>query len=142
MSRSFADTLNGTLWGLMRWSQWGALRAHIATGEGWYFYAVGEALPAAPLAGPQLVKALTALDELLRRDHQDEHLGIVYADDLSRPSLVKIYDPHHMGGCGGGNSPPGWVLSRMPPELIEINHPRPENRRRWWRELQANLAGN
>lgn len=143
MTKPYNEVFNGTLWALLRWQQWADLCAHIsAGGDPWYFYAVGEALPSQALVGPQLTQAVTALDALLRKDHQDEHLGIVYADDLSRPSLVKIYDPHHMGGCGGGNAPPGWVLSCMPPELIEISHPRPENRRRWWRELQASLAEN
>lgn len=139
---TFTETLNGTLWGLMRWGQWDTLRAQIvAAGEPWYFYAVGEDLPAQPLSGEKLAMALDALDALLRKEHRDAHLGIVYVDDLTAPSLMKIYDPSHMGGCGGGKGiPPGWVVSRQPPETIKLSHPHPENRRRWWRELQARLA--
>ena len=142
--KTFTETLNGTLWGLMRWGQWEELRAHIAgCGEPWYLYAPGEALPEKPLAGARLKLALEALDALLRKDHQDEHLGIIYTDDIPSPSLVKIYDPHAMGGCGGGKGiPPGWVLSTMSPALIETGPVRPENRKRWWRELQERLEGN
>ncbi|MDD5298317.1 MAG: hypothetical protein PHU46_15550 [Rhodocyclaceae bacterium] len=138
MNKTFAETLNGTLWGLMRWEQWDGLRRQIGESlDPWYFYAVGEDLPAEPLAGERLAIALEALDALLRNDHRDEHLGIVYTDDFSRPSFVKIYDPHHMGGCGGGQGiPPGWTISRQPPEFIAHGPVRPENRRRWWRELQ------
>jgi hypothetical protein len=139
--KSFNEILDGTLWGLMRWEQWDGLRRQMVDGsDPWYFYAVGEDLPLAPLVGVHLNIALEALDALLRNDHRDSHLGIVYVDDLSAPTFVKIYDPHHMGGCGGGSSLPGWTLSRLAPEIIPHGPVRPENRRRWWRALQAKLS--
>lgn len=99
---------------------------------------MGCGVPDTPLAGTELDKALTEIDLLLRRVHEEAYLGIVYADDLAHPTLVKIYDPNNLGSsCGscGYTLPPGWVLSLRPPEPIASDIPLPGNRRRWWQSL-------
>jgi len=66
--------------------------------------------------------------------------GIVYADDLDNPSLIKIYDPSHLGtSCGSSKHRilPGWVMSKMPPSDLSPSHLVPQNRKRWW---QASLT--
>ncbi|MDJ0873574.1 MAG: hypothetical protein QNJ87_17615, partial [Gammaproteobacteria bacterium] len=64
--------------------------------------------------------------------------GIVYADDLEKPSFVKIYDPNNLGMvCGYSEQPPlpGWVMSKLRPADLQTAMPPPGNRRRWWARL-------
>jgi hypothetical protein len=56
---------------------------------------------------------------LLREEHREAYCGIVYADDLENPRLIKIYDPNKLGSsCGSSKNPPGpgWIMSRLPPD--------------------------
>jgi hypothetical protein len=74
----------------------------------------------------------------LRAEHHESYCGIVYADDLENPSLIKIYDPNNLGSsCGSSKTPhpPGWVMSRLPPDEIIAPRAAPENRKRWWQGL-------
>lgn len=137
--KNFSDTLNGSLSGVLQWERWESLCGQLRdSGQPWYFYAVGCGVPDTPLAGAELDKALTEIDALLRREHEEAYLGIVYADDLAQPTLVKIYDPNNLGSsCGscGYTIPPGWVFSRQAPQAIFSDIPLPGNRRRWWQNL-------
>ena len=139
---SFMNTLNGPLSGLMQWQQWENLLATItASNDGrWYFYDVGETPPEEPLETTQLPKFLTAIDKLIREEHQESFLGIVYADNPDQPSLIRIYDPNSLGSvCGSSQMRvlPGWVISRYPPVDLQAEFPKPGNRRRWWKQLFA-----
>jgi len=142
--KTFNAALNGYLNGVLRWEQWEALSDQLQTdGHDWYVYAVGHGIPETPVNGAALTTVLHEIDALLRQDHDEDYLGIVYVDDFSNPTLVKIYDPNNLGSsCGscGWQIPPGWVLSRMPPEPIASDIPLPNNRRRWWQGLLGKLA--
>lgn len=143
---AFETKLNGLLHGLMRWSDWDDLRARIRSGSsvGWYAYAVGADVPDAPMHPASLGPLLDEIDALLRNDHGEDYLGIVYVDDVDAPTLVKIYDPNQLGAaCGsiGYKVSPGWVLSLDRPSAIESAAPLPGGRRRWWDGLRALLAG-
>ena len=127
----------------LRWEDldrlWQTLRAQ--ADDGWYVYAVGEEPPAAPVSRAQFTTFLSEIDALLRRDHDEDYCGIVYADDMEHPAMVKIYDPHNLGSsCGSsGNNPPplpGWVLSRLAPPGLAAMQPT-ASRRRWWQRLFA-----
>jgi hypothetical protein len=123
----------------MRWHHldelWQVLRE---SPHGWYVYHVGDEVPQAPLSADRFVHFLEQVDQLLRADHQEDYCGIVYADNLQAPGMVKIYDPHNLGvSCGYSESPPlpGWVLSRVQPVNLESERVLPANRKRWWRRL-------
>jgi len=134
----FRQACAGRLWSLMSWEQLAAFWQRIDAAAGWYLYAVGEPPPSAPADAARVVEFLRRIDELLRRDHREDYCGIVYADDITRPRLVKIYDPNNLGSsCGSSRHPPlpGWIMSRMPPEDLAPPRPAPEGRRRWWRAL-------
>ena len=131
---AFHARLKGTFAGMLQWQQLDALWARVKSGT-WYFYQLGEELPTAALNGDELALRIDALDALLRHDHDYNYCGIVYADNAEQPSLIKVYDPNHMGSSCSGNaapSPPGWILSTTPPALIETHVPTPNNRRRLW----------
>lgn len=134
---TFMQQFNGQLTGLMQWQQWDALRTRIGQGE-WYVYAIGHGVPQTPSAGLNLLTQIDGIDAVLRREHDEAYLGIVYVDDMNDPQLVKIYDPNHLGtACskGGSRIPPGWVISRHPPQAIASDVPVPASRKRWWSAL-------
>lgn len=128
----FQARLNGRFQGMLQWSQLDALWTRVKIGE-WYVYQLGELVPQSPLKGEALAQRIDALDALLHQEHDETYCGIVYADDAEVPTLIKVYDPSHMGSsCSTVSSPPGWILSVTPPQAIELHAPVPNNRRRWW----------
>jgi hypothetical protein len=138
--KNSTETYEGYLSGVLRWEDWDRLRHHVTgSGEPWYVYAVGHGIPDQPVSGEPLAMLLAELDALLRRDHDEPYFGIAYADDLTEPTLVKIYDPHNLGsscGSSGRAIPPGWILCRMRPEPVASDLPLPNSRKRW-----RNLVG-
>lgn len=126
----------------LRWPDLDALweRLRDDADGGWYLYALGEAVPmhAADAAAVNLF--IDAIDQLLRTEHDKDFCGIVYADDLANPAMVKIYDPNNLGvSCGFSDNPPlpGWVLSKLAPCDLPATRPPPQGRQRWWRRLFA-----
>jgi len=137
---SFLQQYQGNFKSTLRWPDlaafWEVLRQH-NKGQ-WYIYAVGETPPSKAAAAEVLDEFISATDELLRREHAEDYCGIVYADDLQTPTMVKIYDPNNLGVvCGFSDNPPlpAWVLSLMPPEDLPLAFPPPGNRRRWWQKI-------
>lgn len=125
---------------MLRWPQLDALWARLRerADAGWYAYAIGETPPDTPLDARQLDSFITEIDALLRRDHEEDYCGIVYADNLAEPSFVKIYDPHNLGVvCGFSDNPPlpGWTLSLLRPCDLPAAMPPAGGRRRWWQRL-------
>ena len=136
----FRAAFRGRFHNVLRWEQldvlWDMLRT--AAGDGWYIYAVGEPPPPQPATAGELGTFLDEIDVLLRKEHDEDYCGIVYADSLTEPRFVKIFDPHNLGvSCGFSDHPPlpGWILSRQAPVDLEAPAPLPGNRRRWWRRL-------
>ena len=135
---AFKDSFTGVL----RWEQldelWQRLRDD-AAGD-WYIYAVGEVPPSETVSETELLRFIEEIDALLRKEHDEDYCGIVYVDDKSAPSFVKIFDPHNLGvSCGYSDNPPlpGWILSKLPPADLQAPMPQPGNRRRWWQRLFA-----
>lgn len=139
MPETFATRFNGNFKGILRWPQLDALWERVRSApEGWYATLTGEAPPTEPLDRESLLKLITELDELLRREHDYDYCGIVYADNPEKPEFIKIYDPHNLGsscGSSGTRIPPRWVLSRIQPEEIKDDAPLPGSRRRWWQRI-------
>lgn len=135
----FWVSFKGTFYGALRWPQldglWEALRNDAA--GGWFIYAVGTEPPTETVGPEKLREFITEIDTLLRREHDEDYCGIVYADSFEQPSFVKIFDPNNLGvSCGYSDNPPlpGWILSKIPP--IDLQAPSlPGNRRRWWQRL-------
>ncbi|HSO06522.1 MAG TPA: hypothetical protein VLW45_04755 [Pelomicrobium sp.] len=142
MAASFAERLRQPLTGVLTWDALTALWQRVAALDGWYLYTVGEDPPAAPASPDGVAAFLRTLDARLRAEHDRDECGIVYADDLAAPSLIKVYDPKRLGAvCGPsrGPVPPGWILSRVPPERIDLPQP-PRTRFRFFRGLGRSAA--
>ena len=135
----FQRLYTGRVWSVLSWDQLTALWQRIDPGAGWYLQAVGVAPAPTIEADAATVSAfIERVDALLRADHHESYCGIVYADDLENPRLIKIYDPNHLGSsCGSSKTPhpPGWVMSRLPPDEIIATRAAPGNRKRWWQGL-------
>jgi hypothetical protein len=135
----FRTAFRGTFSGVLRWPQLDALWETLRAGadDGWYIYAVGEPPPGQTVTAGELTRFIDEVDALLRREHEEDYCGIVYADSFETPGFVKIFDPNHLGvSCGYSDNPPlpGWILSRIPPVDLQAAT-LPGNRRRWWQRL-------
>jgi hypothetical protein len=131
---------NGSFTSALRWHNlddlWQVLRDDVA--HDWYIYAIGNDVPDEVSSHGDLLHFIENIDHLLREDHKEDYCGIVYADDLSQPSMIKIFDPHNLGvSCGYSDNPPlpGWVLSKTQPVDLVTNQVIPNNRKRWWQRI-------
>lgn len=136
----FTAAFRGRFQSVLRWEQldslWEVLRRD--AGNGWYLYATGESPPQDPVSGEMLCTFLSEIDLLLRKEHDEDYCGIVYADSFDSPQFIKVYDPGNLGvSCGYSDNPPlpGWILSKLPPTDLKAVSITPANRRRWWRRL-------
>lgn len=137
----FSRLYAGRLWALMSWTQLEEFWRRIDAAAGWYLYAVGEPAPTVPSSEAESSEFVRRIDELLRKEHHEDYCGIVYADDLQAPRLIKIYDPNHLGSsCGFSKHPPlpGWIMSRMAPTELTPSAHMPASRRRWWQAFIGN----
>lgn len=140
MNSSYQQTFNGLFTSLLQWDDLAHFWEQLKQGrtEAWYIYAIGEEPPTAPVRAVEFTAFIDKIDELLRREHDERICGIVYSNDATSPTMVKIYDPNNLGlSCGSSETPPlpGWVLSREQPINLEPTQTLPNNRRRWWRNL-------
>ena len=140
MAQDFITAYRGSFTSMMRWHQlddfWTLLKSQLD--DSWYIYAVGEAAPEETVTKEQLMSFIDEIDILLRKEHDEDYCGIVYADNKTKPTFIKIYDPNNLGvSCGFSDNPPlpGWILSRLQPVELESALNPPNNRRRWWKRL-------
>jgi hypothetical protein len=141
----FERLYSGRLYGVMSWQQLADFWRRIDAAAGWFLYAVGEEVPQAAASADETSEFMRRIDALLRKEHREDYCGIVYADDLAQPRMVKIYDPNHLGSsCGSSKHPPlpGWIMSRMPPLDLAPGAHLPAGRRRWWQSLFGGAADN
>ena len=136
----YLEAFRGSFTSALRWHQldelWEVLRRDAA--GNWYIYVIGEDPPSVTVDEQAFQTFLTEIHALLRKEHDEDYCGIVYADDLKSPAFVKIYDPHNLGvSCGYSDNPPlpGWVLSKLAPVDLQSTQVVPKNRKRWWRQL-------
>jgi hypothetical protein len=139
-NEAFYQAFRGNFSSLLSWQQldefWDVMRRK--ADAGWYLYAIGTPVPAQPSTPEAVVKFLTEVNALLRAEHREDYCGIVYTDNRENPTMVKIFDPNHLGvSCGSSANPPlpGWVLSLIPPQPLESKRPLPAARLRWWQAL-------
>ncbi|MEO5342852.1 MAG: hypothetical protein H7842_05860 [Gammaproteobacteria bacterium SHHR-1] len=136
----FMQAFRGSFTSALRWhhldSLWQLVRAD--AGGGWYLYAIGTQPPTQPASAEQVLRFVDELDALLRQEHDEDYCGIVYADDLSQPGFIKVYDPNNLGvSCGYSDNPPlpGWILCKLPPSLLAQDSLLAKGRQRWWQRL-------
>lgn len=136
----FYEKFKGSFTSCMRWEDlddfWEKLEQ--LANKHWYIYAIGENTPLKPASEQDFKTFITEINSLLRREHEEDYCGIVYADDKENPSFIKIYDPNNLGvSCGFSDDPPlpGWVLSLLPPKPLEDKSVLTAQRKRWWENI-------
>nr|VFK54202.1 MAG: hypothetical protein BECKTUN1418D_GA0071000_102024 [Candidatus Kentron sp. TUN] len=136
-NNEFYNRLQGKFSGVLRWEQLDALWEQVlANPEGWYVYEVGETLPEHTTKPEELPNILREIDQVLHNEHKHDYCGIVYTDDFTRPTMIKIYDPGNLGVvCGPGDAPvlPRWVLSRIAPQVLDKKMK--ETEEVWWKRI-------
>ncbi len=140
MSDEFLEKYNGVLRGVMKWENlddlWSTIRNQKT--DGWYIYAPGHNLPEKLADSGELDHFISRMDTLLHKEHDEDYCGIVYTDNFSKPTLVKIFDPNNLGtSCGSSNNQaqPGWVMCRDRPAPLGTDVVLSGNRKRWWSRL-------
>ena len=140
IDNTFVKAYRGSFTSMLRWPQldefWELLKQQAT--DDWYIYAVGEEPPETPVEKAKLLEFITEIDALLHKEHDEDYCGIVYADNKTNPTFIKIYDPNNLGvSCGFSDNPPmpGWILSLIKPVELEAALNPPNNRRRWWKKL-------
>jgi hypothetical protein len=135
----FYSHYRGRFYGVLQWTQLDKLWGQVTQQpEGWYIYFVGGSVPDHVATAETVILFIQELDQLLRVDHRYDYCGIVYADDMQHPKMIKIFDPNHLGAsCGASGQAifPRWILTRIPPKLLEEKAPIPANRQRWWQRF-------
>jgi rhodanese-related sulfurtransferase len=106
----FQRLYTGRLWSVLGWDQLTALLAAHRPGRR-LVPAGGRRLTDADSgrlpADAAVATFIERIDTLLRAEHHESYCGIVYADDLEEPRLIKIYDPNNLGSsCGSSKNPP------------------------------------
>lgn len=134
----FLTSYNGRMSGVLRWAQLDEIWKNIDANDGWYLYQIGAALPDTVITTEQLKQSIADIDAFLHEQHDAEYCGVVYADSLNDPSLLKIYHPRKMGAsCGSSGSTvlPKWTLSKQPPvDLLEWSLEKDE-KPAWWKQM-------
>ena len=140
---TFLDIYNGRMSGVMKWHQLDTLWAYVKSQEDWYLYEVGANLPTKKISSPTLDESIDKIDAFLHHEHDKKYCGVVYADNLKTPTLIKIYHPRKMGAsCGSSGSTvlPNWTLSKTPPvDLLEWALEKDE-KPVWWKHMLKKRA--
>ena len=135
----YQTAFSGSFTSALRWHHLDALWDEVRQRpDGWYVYALGTIPPDKQASETELLHFISAIDQLLRAEHDEKYCGIVYADDLKQPRMIKIYDPNNLGvSCGYSDNPPlpGWVLSRIAPVDLQAAVVMQNNRKRWWQRI-------
>ena len=136
----YYQAFSGSFSGILRWHQLDDLWKVVNNthSDDWYIYAIGEAPPENPSTHTDVKMFIQEIDKLLRQEHDESYCGIVYVDDKTTPSFIKIFDPNNLGtSCSTGLTPPlpAWTLSKIQPIDLPTALPQPNNRKRWWRSL-------
>jgi hypothetical protein len=139
-AKEYLTAFRGSFTSALRWHHlddlWDVLRRQ--AGDDWYIYALGTPPPQKCATVAEFDRFITEIDALLRKEHDEDYCGIVYADNPINPTFIKIYDPNNLGvSCGYSDNPPlpGWVLSKLIPCDLQSNLVLPGNRKRWWQRL-------
>ncbi len=124
----------------MQWTHfdelWQTLNA--IADDKWYIYAIGEMPPENPASKEEMTHFLDEMAILLKKEHDVDYCGIVYADDKKHPRFIKIFDPNNLGvSCGFSDNPPlpGWILSKLKPIDLPASMPQTASRKHWWQKI-------
>ncbi len=113
---------SGRLSGVLNWNKMDEFWALLGQdSNGWYIYTCNEDAPVTPSTPDDYMEFLDQSIGFIRERDTMNYCGAVYADGLSNPTFVKMFDPKKMGSaCGSSKNPalPKWIISRVRPREI------------------------
>lgn len=120
---TYKEQLHSKFYGIMDWQQcYNVFTTLTQNAENWYLYNLEKEVPTAVLPADIFIKKITRIQNIIKELHQERYCGIVYADDLKTPTMVKIFHPNNLGkSCGSSETPPlpQWILSKTKPKYIQ-----------------------
>jgi hypothetical protein len=94
------------------------LQTLIQNPDNWYVYDTLETMPSSTISADNFITKINNIKAIIDEDHDEKYCGIVYVDDLKKPSFVKIFHPKNLGKtCGSSENPPmpQWLISKEKP---------------------------
>lgn len=101
---------NDNLWALL----------HGSAASGWYVVQRGEPLPSTPMTEQQLHRFLLDISEEVRQHEVQKSAVFVMADDLSKPTFVKIFQPDPQLAAEE-SAQPIWTISLSKPVAVNTD---------------------
>ena len=118
----YIKEFQGRFIGIMQWDDCNALlQKLIYQPDDWYLYDTLEAVPSSTMNATSFTADISNIKTILTEEHQERYCGIVYTNDLEKPTFVKIFHPKNLGkSCGSSEHPPipQWLLSNTKPEDV------------------------
>jgi galactose-1-phosphate uridylyltransferase len=119
---NYKEKLQSRFYGIMDWVDCQNIFDFLSENpQDWYLYNIDELTPSSVLNDDEFVKKITEINNTIKELHKERYCGIIYADDLKKPTMVKIFHPNNLGkSCGSSENPPlpQWVISKIKPETI------------------------
>jgi len=139
-SSNFKQEMRGYFTGILQWSDLDNLWIKVIerSEQEWYLFTVNDSAPLHASSELNLKKHIDWLDIELRETHKERYCGIVYVDNITKPSFIKIYDPKNLGtscSCSAEQPLPKWILSiARPVNLVERSNDISKGIH-WWNRL-------
>ncbi len=113
--------------GILRWDDLDAFWSEIEISGGeWYVFDPGKDAPDAPVPEVGWKTAVKAARTLVNERRDMPVSGAVYVDDREAPTIIRIFDPRHMGSsCSHSGAPimPRFIFSRLRPDSLPVAPP-------------------
>lgn len=130
---AFWRAYGGTFQGTFSWESFTDLWQNLAVSEGgWYVFEPEGEAPAAPVASADWLVALDLARACVDQVRNRSYCGQAFADSLTDPTFIKVFDPYKMGaacGSSGERVLPRWIFSRIAPDALPLRPETPEKRR-------------
>ncbi len=119
---NYFDEFQGRFIGIMQWDDCHALlQKLVEQPSDWYLYDTLKEVPKQTADANHFTDQISEIKKILTNEHQERYCGIVYTNDLEKPSFVKIFHPNNLGkSCGSSEHPPipQWLLSKTEPQDV------------------------
>lgn len=113
--------------GILSWADLDAFWVELAaSGQDWYVFDPFTDPPESPATADVFKTTLLTAEVLVNQRRDRSHSGAVYVDDRNAPTMVKVFDPVHMGsscGCSGEAILPRWIFSHIKPDPLPVPEP-------------------
>lgn len=133
---TFKERFKGKFYGVLQWKQldhiWDVVKSDKA--DSWFIYEVNLTPPSSTIKQLDIALEINKIDHYLRKEHNEDYCGIVYADDLESPEFIKVFNPKSLGSsCSIAKTPPlpKWIISKVKPQDLTLAKEQTNKPKRW-----------